>query len=78
MLRIKNKIAMISILGMLGLGLTGCGNKDDKIVDDNIYFYHDDKNEISNDDINIAIFNFIVGIIISLFLNILSIAYLLT
>lgn len=53
MLRIKNKIAMISILGMLGLGLTGCGNKDDKIVDDNIYFYHDDKNEISNDDINI-------------------------
>lgn len=44
MLRLKNKVAIVSLLGMLGLGLVGCGSKDNQ-VDDDIFYYYNDKNE---------------------------------
>lgn len=64
MLRLKSKFAVLSMLGMLGFSLAGCGKKDDHIVDNDVYFYYDDKDETdsneidtNNDNINIIYIN---------------------
>lgn len=53
MLRLKNKVAILSMLGMLGFGLSGCGSKDTPIVDNDIYYYYDDKNEKDSEEFTI-------------------------
>ena len=53
MLRFKNKVAIVSMLSMLGFGLAGCGNKDNQIADDDVFYYYDDKDESKDNETTI-------------------------